>query len=62
MNTMNVYRLGRRICPLCTSRKLDKIDHILFECSSVNLQRVHKWKRVLEECPDQLENELKNEF
>ena len=39
---------------------MNRIDHILFECSSVEMQRTQSWYRVLTKCPKQLSKELQD--
>lgn len=57
---LNVYRLGKKPCSLCTTFMPDSIDHILFVCSGVDIVRGQKWNQVLQACPGQLANELGN--
>ena len=57
---LNVFRLGRKACTLCTTYMPNSIDHILFECPSVDVVRGQKWNQVLQNCPGQLATELGN--
>ena len=57
---LNVFRLGKDICALCTYRSMNSIDHILFECPSVKIQRTQRWPTVISKCPAQLSKEIQN--
>ena len=55
---LNVHRLGKNMCPLCTMFKNDRIEHILFECSSEAIVRTALWNKVLQACPGVLATEI----
>ena len=55
---LNVHRLGRSICQLCTQFRSNTVHHILFECNCCDLIRGQLWQNVLHACPDRLKLEL----
>ena len=48
---LNTYRLGSKMCPLCTTISCDSIEHILFECNSGATLRNELWNPVVNSSP-----------
>ena len=50
--------LGKSICQKCTTYNAYSLEHILFDCDSVQEMRTVWWNKVLDSCPDSLVQDL----
>ena len=55
---LDVWHLGRELCKLCNGYFANSLEHILFDCKSMEAKRANLWTVVELECPGQLSIEL----